>query len=207
MENILYIGTSSASRQQLLKEAEIPFEIVEQSADERACDWGMPLPDLLKTIAVAKMDHVILQQAREGEVRFVLTADTMSTDADGVVHGKPASRADAIAKIKTLRRGGVVATAFCLDKKIWQGGAWHTQERILECVSTTFKLDMPDVWIERYLEAVPYFLNIGGAYIADGYGAQFLQEINGSFTTILGLPMCQVRRALERVGYFKNPLA
>ena len=63
------------------------------------------------------MDHVLLPQGGEGEVRIVLTADTMSTDLDGVVHGKPVSRQDAIHKIKTLRRGGVVATAFCLDKK------------------------------------------------------------------------------------------
>lgn len=202
MKHILYLGSTSRSRHQLLKESKIPFEVVYQSADESACDWGLPFLQLLKTIAVHKMDHVILPPGYEDEIRFVLTGDTMGCDIDGVIHGKPYDREDAIHKIKSLRKGGSVATAFCLDKKIWKGDSWQTQERILEYVNTTYVFDMPDAWIEKYLQAVPYYLDISGAIIVGGYGAQFLKSIQGSYSTILGLPMFEVREALERLGFF-----
>jgi septum formation protein len=204
MKQILCLGSTSRSRQQLLREAQIPFKIVPQLADETVCDWGLPFLQLLETIAVYKMNHVQLPDDHEKEVCFVLTADTLGCDIDGVIHGKPRDREDAIKKIKALRRGGSVATAFCLDKKIWKGDSWRVEERILECISTRYVFDMPDSWIELYLEAVPHYLDIGGAITVDGFGAQFLKEIQGSYSTILGLPMFEVRGALEKLGFFSE---
>lgn len=202
MKHILYIGSMSRSRHQLLREAHIPFAVVPQQADETVCDWRLPFLQLLKTIAVHKMNHVLLPQGHEKEVRFVLTADTLGCDIDGVIHGKPRDREDAVKKIKALRGEGSVATAFCLDKKIWKRDSWHVEERILECVNTRYIFDMPDIWIEHYLQAVPHYLDIGGAITVDGFGAQFLKEIEGSYSTILGLPMFEVRTALEKLNFF-----
>jgi len=202
MKHILCVGSSSRSRHQLLEEAKIPYQVVQQSADETVCDWGLPFVQVLQNIAQYKMDHVILPQGNQDEVRFVLTADTLGCDSNGLIHGKPLDRADAIKKIKALRGGGSVATAFCLDKKVWKNNEWHVGERVLECVSTKYVFDIPDSWIERYLEAVPYYLTIGGAITVDSFGAQFLKEIQGSYSTVLGLPMFEVRLALERLGFF-----
>lgn len=203
MPHTLYLGSTSAARQQLLKEVQIPYTLVTQSADESACDWNLPWQEVIEKIALYKMEHVVLpEDAKQQKHVFVLTADTMGVDIDGVIHGKPIDTQDAINKIKALRRGGKVGTAYCLDRKRYHDGKWITDERILEFVATDYEFDMPDGWIEHYFKAVPQYLKIAGAITVEGYGAQFLKSINGSYTTILGLPMFEVRVALQKLGFF-----
>lgn len=203
MSHILYLGSSSAARQKLLKEAQIPYILVTQSADESQCDWNLHWQEVIEKIALYKMEHVILpEEAKKQQYAFVLTADSMAVDLDGKIYGKPTDTQDAIEKIKALRRGGMVGTAFCLDRKHFINGTWQTDERILSFVSTSYEYDMPDKWIPEYFEAVPYYLTICGAITVGGYGAQFLKSINGSYTTILGLPMFEVREALQKLGFF-----
>ena len=205
MSHILYLGSQSSSRQQLLREAQIPFQLVTQSADESKCDWGVPWQQLVERIALYKMEHVQLpKEVTKQGTCFVLTADTMGVDLDGVVHGKPLDKQDAIKKIKALRRGGRIGTAFCLDKKIFHDGVWSVDVQIQEFVSSSYEYDMPDEWMEKYFTAVPTYVQVSGAITIEGYGAQFLKSIDGSYTTILGLPMFQLREALERIGFYNN---
>jgi len=201
-KNILYFGSKSQSRRMLLEESHIPFIVVNQDADESQCDWGLPLSQLVLSIALYKMQHVIVPDGtHEGDVCFVLTADTMSHDKMGVIHGKPVDRADAIAKIKTARQGSFLCTAFCLDKKVWQSGAWVTIERVADVVSAEFLYVVSDEWIDTYLEKTP-FLDVSGAIAVEKFGNQFLKTVHGSYSTIIGLPLFEVREALEKLGFF-----
>lgn len=203
MPHTLYLASSSASRQQLLKEAQIPFTIVSQSADEKKCDWTLPWQQVIENIARYKMAHVILpEHAKHQKHVFVLTADTMGVDIDGLVHGKPSDKQDAIDKIKALRRGGKVGTAFCLERRSFKDIAWVVEERIEQFVSADYEFDMPDEWIEKYFEAVPQYMKVSGAITIEGYGAQFLKSLKGSYSTVLGLPLFEVREALETLGFF-----
>src|SRR5579872_3966450 len=103
-KHILYFGSKSQSRRMLLEESQIPFTVVDQNADELQCDWTLPLPQLVLSIALYKMQHVVLPNGtHDNDVCFVLTADTMSHDRMGVIHEKPTSRSDAINKIKAAR--------------------------------------------------------------------------------------------------------
>lgn len=211
-KNILFFGSKSQSRRMLLEESQIPFIVVDQNADESQCDWGIPLPQLVLNIAIYKMQHVVLPAGtHEGQVCYVLTADTMSHDKTGTIHGKPVDRADAIAKIKAARDGSFLCTAFCLDKKVWrparrsfsEGGtdAWVIEERIADIVFAEFLYIVPDDWIEIYLEETPY-LDVSGAIAVEKFGNQFLKTIQGSYSTIVGLPLFEVRQALEKLGFF-----
>ena len=139
MKNILLLGSESASRQQLLKNAQIPFKTIGHSADETLCDWGLPFPELLQRIALEKMKHVILPNGKESEICYVLTADTMGKDKNGIIHGKPIDKDDAITKIKALRGEGLVATAFCLEKNQWKNGKWQLIDRITQYVETKYE--------------------------------------------------------------------
>lgn len=202
MKNILYLASQSPSRQQLLSEAQIPFELVCQTADESVCDWGLPLHKLVASIALYKMEHADLSSIdREKEI-FVLTADTLSQDEGGAIQGKPKDRADAIKKIKEARGGTRLCTGFCLDKKVWKNGGWQTVERIEQVVHARYKFIIPDEWIEAYLEKSPG-LNCSNAIAVEQYGGQFLKEIQGSYTAIVGLPLYEVREALEKLGFFR----
>lgn len=199
----LYLGSKSASRQMLLKQAHIPFTLVGQDADESACDWALPLQKVVESIAVYKMEHVILPAGKEGEICFVLTADTLSQDATGAIHGKPTDRDDAIIKIKAARAGMRTGTAFCLDKKVWRSGSWHLERRIEQFVDARYEFIVPDEWIENYL-TISFGLNCSGAIAIEDYGGLFLKMVQGSYTTIVGLPLFELREQLEEIGFFTH---
>jgi nucleoside triphosphate pyrophosphatase len=199
--NKLLLASGSSSRKFLLEQAGIPFEVISQRADESQCDWGLPLQQLVQHLAVYKMDHVIMPKGSEGEIAFVLTADTLSMDADGVIHGKPINRDDAIKKIKALRKGGTCGTGFCIDKKIFTNGIWKTEKRIIGFAKADHVFDVPDHWIKQYIESGQSDGVSGGIRI-EGEGAQFLKSLNGSYSAVVGLPLYEVRQALNELGFF-----
>lgn len=202
--HILYFGSKSKPRRMLLEEAQIPFIVVDQSADETHCDWGLPLPQLVLSIALYKMQHVLLPDGKhEGDICFALTADTMSHDTTGRIHGKPVDRDDAIAKIKAARDGSFLCTAFCLDRKVWRQGKWEIDERIADVVSSQFVYYVADEWIDYYLEHTPY-LDVSGAIAVENFGNQFLKTVNGSYATIIGLPLFEIRQALEKLRFYHS---
>lgn len=203
MKHILYLASKSISRQQLLKEAKIPFKLLSQSADEQACDWGLPLDKLVASIALHKMNQVLLPVGKQQEIIFVLTADTLSQDKDGAIQGKPKDKKDAIAKIKKARHGTRLCTAFYLDKKQFRQGKWHLLERVHQVIAAEYHFVVPDAWIDRYLQNT-ISLEVSNAIAIEVYGTQFLKEVRGSYSTIVGLPMFEVREALEKLGFFRE---
>lgn len=201
MNKTLLLGSTSQSRQALLKQANIPFQLVAQDADEAHCDWGLPMPQVVANIARYKMEHVVMPSGKEGDVHYVLTADTLSQDAAGNISGKPVDRADAIAKIKAARGGMRTGTGFCLDKKIMRNGKWEVAQRIEKFVDANYIFNIPDEWIERYFRDSTG-LHCSGAIAIEEYGNMFLQSVNGSYSTIVGLPMYELREALTDIGFF-----
>lgn len=200
MNNTLLLGSNSRSRKMLLTEAQIPFKEIGHTADESKVDRALPFLELIPAISRYKMEHVVLQKGKEGEIAYILTADTMGITSDGVVQGKAKDKEDAIKMLKALGKQCTTATAFCLDKKIFKDGVWNIEQRIEKVVQTHYDFNVPDHWVERYFTYSPG-LSTASAIAVELYGAQFLQSINGSYTTIVGLPMFELREALEIVGF------
>lgn len=185
----------------LLEQAGIPFQTAQQAADEQACDWNLPLEEVVASIARFKMEHVILPGGNDGDSIFVVTGDTLSQDNEGGIKGKPKDRQDAIKKIKEARAGSSLCSAFCLDKKIYRNGAWQTEKRIEKVVCASYVFNVPDRCIDEYLSNTISMKCDNAVYI-EGYGTQFLKEVHGSYSTIIGLPMFELREALEQMGFF-----
>jgi septum formation protein len=53
--------------------------------------------------------------------------------------------------------------------------------------------------IDSYLAKINP-LDKAGAYAAQGFGAEIIAEIQGSFTNVVGLPMGKTMRALKNFG-------
>ncbi|NRB21967.1 Maf family protein [Candidatus Dependentiae bacterium] len=201
----LLLASKSSSRKDLLTQAEIPFVIVEQNADETVCDWGLPLGKLVESIATHKMKSVILPEddAQEGDVCFVLTADTLGQDSQGNIHGKPKDKDDAIQMISRARNGMRTATGFCLERRVRRGNNWELDKRVLKSVETRYIFDVPDDWIEKYFEH-SIGLKASGAIAIEYYGLQFLKIIDGSYSAVMGFPMFELREALTELGFFRK---
>jgi len=163
---------------------------------------GGTIEDTVLRIAQSKMRHAMLPAGvKASDIAFVLTADTMVQDSTGTVHGKPHDRADAIAKLRAARNGNYLATGFCVARKKWHGGVWVTEEQIELVVTARYLFDIPEHWLDHYLDTT-LGLHCAGAAAVEGFGAQFLKTIDGSHSCIIGLPLYEVREALEKLGFF-----
>lgn len=201
--NLLLLGSGSRSRRFLLSEVGISFVLLEQSFDESTCDWGLPLQKLVESIAKQKMEHLILPKGEEGQEIFVLTADTLTQDCNGNMLGKPETHENARKSLAAVREGKVrVGTAFCLEKKVYKFDTWQTQERILQFVDAQCSFEVPDECMQEYLEKT-YAVHCSGGIMIEGYGEQFVRSIHGSYHTIIGLPLFELREALEKIGFYK----
>lgn len=204
-ENILYLASSSSSRQKLLDESQIPFIAIGHNADEDSVDKKLPFKKLILEIARLKMEHAQLPKGqKEGEEIFVLSADSMGYDEKGIVHGKSKNRADAVEKIRTLSGKLLTsATAFCLDKKRWSDNKWKLIARKESVVESQCKFKVIEKWIDRYLK-YSWAMKSAGAISIELYGAQFLEWLNGSYSAVMGLPLYELREALDELNFFKG---
>lgn len=199
--NILLLASQSRARRNLLSEAEIPFVQIEQSADENACDWNLPLQKLVISIAKHKMGQVLMPLGSKDKELYVLTADTLTEDRQGAVLGKPKNREHAMNMLRSVRAGARTGTAFCLEKKVYRFEQWQTAEQIIKYVEAQCVFSVPEDRLNDYIDNSPA-LSCSGAFTLEGYGAQFFKSIDGSYTTISGLPICELRKALEKIGFF-----
>lgn len=200
MPTMLYIASSSRIRHQLLNEAQIPFKIIEHNADERSISWNGPIENITLAVTQLKMDSIDLDPTTFPKEIILLTADTLTADTDGNLYGKPADLNEAIAMIKQLRKGSVVTTAFCLEKRVYKENAWHIVAKQAEAVSAQCEFSLSDEEILEYFTKQPSALLAAGALTIEGYGNQFLKSVTGSYSAILGLPMFELRNALNKLN-------
>tara|TARA_B100000674_G_C37822158_1_gene906351 strand:- start:358 stop:969 length:612 start_codon:yes stop_codon:yes gene_type:complete len=201
MKYTLYLASSSFSRKRLLELSDIPFSLITQDADESTCSLEQPLESLVQELAELKMDHVALPQGQEGQIAYFLTADTLTMDPQSQLYGKPVDRHDAIRMLQACREGAIVGTAFCLERKLFKDGQWRKQERIVGYDRAWCVVDIPDAFLDFYLDRVP-FTDVSGGITIEGFGEQFVKEVNGCYSAILGLPMYKLRDALYKLGFY-----
>lgn len=186
----------------LLQKACIPFLVIGQDANEADCDWTLPLGDVVLAIARLKMQHAEIPYGRkEGEICFVLTVDTLGEDVYGQKQGKAIDLPDAYKKIKILEQGCHLATGFCLTKNKWDGLRWIEIARKELVVFTDYTLIVPKEWQEKYFENT-IALQCAGSHAGEDFGMQFVKEIKGSYSGALGLPLFELREALEELEFF-----
>lgn len=200
MKHILYLASGSSGRKRLLNQAEIPFELISHTADESIVDIRQPIEVVVRQLAQLKMDHVVVPQGYEGQTVFVLTADTLTLDCNGQILGKPIDREDAIRMILN-REPSLTGTAFCLQKKEFKNGLWHNLDRIVSYDAGWCTVDVADEFIDLYLSKIPYMM-VSGAISVGGFGDQFVKEIRGSYSAIVGMPMFKLREALRAMNFF-----
>ncbi len=196
----LFLASQSISRRLLLEQASIPYMTIKQDADEYSCDWTVSPKKLVSYLALLKMEHAELPAAKESDICFVLTADTVGYDSNNTIYGKAANKAEAVKNLKILAHG-FVATGFCLEKKEYKHGSWHTISQIVEVVESSYIFEVPDDQLESYFKETGA-LETAGSIAIEGYGLQFLKSVQGSYTGIIGLPLFELRKALLQIGFF-----
>lgn len=190
----IVLASASPRRAELLASAGIRFTVVPSTLAESVRPTEAPA-DAVRRLAREKARDV----ARRAEGRFFLGADTVVV-LERRVLGKPRDREDAEAMLARLSgRVHEVMTGFeVYDKEAGRaiGGVVTTR--------VEFKPLLPDE-IRAYV-ATGCALDKAGAYAIQGRAAYMIRRVEGSYTNVVGLPLCEVVEALGQLGALsRNP--
>ena len=167
----------------------VPFRIEVSEISEARLE-GEPPSAYVERLAVEKADCVF-QRTVQRDPAAVLAADT-AVVVDDELLGKPADQTEALSMLARLSgRSHRVLTAIALR---WSGGL----ERELVTSEVRFR---PTTAAERlaYCQSEePY--DKAGAYAIQGLGAVFIENLTGSYSAVMGLPLAETARVLARFG-------
>jgi septum formation protein len=196
----LYLASRSPRRRELLAQIGVHFEPLLFRGSPR--DDREVLEDVLPNelpvayvcrVAQAKAGHgAQLCKMRRLPRQLVLSADT-TLDVDGEIVGKPVDEADAVAILNRLAgRTHRVLTAVAVADE-------DRVEHVLSISEVRFR-ELDDEEIQHYVRTGEP-MDKAGAYGIQGRAAMFVEEIRGSHSGIVGLPLCETALLLRRFNY------
>ncbi len=189
----LVLASRSPRRRDLLQQAGLKFSVSVSGLDESTVAWSTP-ETYTRELARAKAVEV----AKAFPESWVLGADTIVVLEEEVLE-KPASREQA--RQMLTRLSGVthrVYTAFAVVCRARD----HLYQEVVQTAVRFKSLSPAEInWYVHTPE--PY--DKAGAYAIQGLGAFLVKEINGSYTNVVGLPVCEVvdyllRQEIVRLG-------
>ncbi len=181
----LILASKSPRRRELLTKYGYDFKVIESDFNER--DVALNPVDTAKNNALGKARAVYDGLADKNAI--VLGADTV-VFIDGDILGKPVDDRHAMSMLLRLSgREHKVVTGWAIVSK--------KGERVDFCQSTvTFnQLELEDIL--AYVKSGKPLDKAGGYGIQDGYG--LVKEYKGSLNNIIGLPIEEIKLALDKL--------
>lgn len=183
---VVCLASMSPRRRALLAQIGVPHTVAAAHVDESLLSGESP-GDYVARLARLKATTV----RERGESLPVLAADT-TVVLGGVVYGKPADRADALAILGALSgRSHEVLTAVALATESGVGLRVNCSTVRLR------KISRPEM--EKYWETGEPRDKAGG-YAIQGYGAVFVAALAGSYSGVMGLPLLETAELLAAAG-------
>jgi len=183
------LASKSPRRYELLKQVGLDFEVFPSRV----------LEDFVQK--VSPQEHVIrLAEAKARDVAsvypnsWVIAADTIVTIDVGSILGKPRNREEAMEMLGYLsgREHWVLTGISVCHLKKRKGDR--------EAVQTAVKVKMlTSAEMEWYVQTGEFYDKAGG-YAIQGIGSFMIESIRGSYTNVVGLPLCELIQMLSRLG-------
>ena len=180
----LVLGSNSPRRKELLASTGLPFEILPIGVDENYPD-ELEKKLVPEYIAKAKANSVDIDLAN----KLLITADTMVFMQDKII-GKPESMDHAIEILNELSgEKHTVITGLCISGE---------DKQICFSVSTEVKFrSLSDAEIGYYVSKYEPLDKAGAYGIQEWIGLIGVEEINGSYHNVMGLPVSQLISSLN----------
>lgn len=182
----LYLASASPRRRELLAQIGVPFTTQVVPIDETAQPGEAPdayVERLARAKAQAALDTLNDRDA------VVLGSDT-AVVLDGRILGKPVDREDALATLATLSgREHQVLTAVALVSDN------RAEARVVTSTVRFKPLDRTQ--IEAYW-ATGEPRDKAGSYGIQGLAAVFVSQMQGSYSAVVGLPLCETAELLAQ---------
>jgi len=185
---LLILASASPRRQELLTSAGIAFEAIPGETDEEGCQ-GESAEEYVSRLAQRKAEEAAEKHPR----RWILAADTVVVVGQAIL-GKPRDPPEARQMLEMLSgREHRVITGYCILHSSW---GRRREGRVV--TEVRFKV-LTSQEIQWYLDTGEPF-DKAGAYAIQGKAAFMVREIRGSYTNVVGLPLCEVVEALQELG-------
>lgn len=181
----LFLASASPRRRELLTQIGVPFSLLSIAIDETPRAAESPdayVQRLAREKALAGLAHL------DEPAACVLGADT-TVVLDGRILGKPADQAEALAMLQALSgREHQVLTAVALARE---------GDCVVRLVASRvqFRTITADE-AERYWASGEPRDKAGG-YAIQGLGAVFVSGLQGSYSGVVGLPLCETAQLLD----------
>lgn len=184
----LILASQSPRRKYLLEQAGLEFEVIPSAFKESSV--AISDPDTYVTKLAEGKATAVAEIYPES---WVIGADTIVW-SQGNILGKPGSEDEARAMLKQLSgRNHQVFTGYafvCCSKGRNVSSATRTD--------VLFK-NLSDTEIDWYVQSGEPF-DKAGAYAIQGIGTFLVRSISGSYTNVVGLPVCEVIEFLLEEG-------
>ncbi|MBR5580903.1 MAG: septum formation protein Maf [Treponema sp.] len=192
MEPII-LASGSPRRQETLKTLGIPFQVIIPDINEDLIE-GIELEKLPEYLASKKVEYVSKMLPAKQEVPWILGADTIML-MDGKVYGKPADIDEAIMFLKEFSgKTHTVITSIAL----YNGKLKYLSTRTAQTKVTFAPLTQDE--IDWYISTGEWH-NVAGGYRIQGFGSYFIKKIEGTSSTVVGLPLFELYDMLKEQGY------
>lgn len=189
----IILASASPRRQQILKTLGIPY-IVHPAQIEETIPKDMKLEQAPEYIASQKVDYVVRELSKNQQVGWVLAADTVIIYKNKI-YGKPKNEEEARSFLSTLQGNThKVVTGLAL-----YNGAIHYIATRNSINKVTFA-PMSEKDIEWYLSTSEWYGAAGGYRIQEN-GSCFIQKIEGTESSIMGLPIFELCDMLREQNY------
>ncbi|NOX34054.1 MAG: septum formation protein Maf [Deltaproteobacteria bacterium] len=184
----IILASKSERRKDLLEQIGLNFEIFPANINEDMVSINNP-EEYAKELSFLKAKNTALFNPGS----WILGADTIVVIQDKIL-GKPQSVTDAIKMLNQLNNcEHSVYTGFCVINR---------EKKIIIKKSVKTKVNfksLTDGEIHWYVNTGESF-GKAGAYAIQGIGAFLVKGIAGSYSNVVGLPVCEVVETLEKLN-------
>ena len=189
----IILASSSPRRKELLEQVGLKFEIFSPDIDESVC-IGESADHYVQRLAEQKAQAILAQFSDA----IVIAADTILV-LDHKIIGKPESKQHAFEIWTALsdRQHDVLSGVCLLSSQCDPNTIQSMVVRTKVYFQKLSQLDMEQYW------ATGEPIGKAGAYAIQGYAAQFIQRIEGSYSNVVGLPLYETLQLLKNIDQRK----
>lgn len=186
------LASNSPRRKELLHQIFDSFDVIKSDFNEEVVDEKNP-EKLVKVLSSKKAEEVFDRiESNESEL-LVIGGDTL-VYFDGQVLGKPKDEKDAYNTLKKLQGNeNEVYSAFTV---ILKKDSELIKETVLSKSIVTMKT-MADEEIEEYIKTGEP-MDKAGSFSVQGIGNKFVDSIEGSYNSVVGLDIEKLKEVLEK---------
>ena len=185
LNRLLILASNSPRRQQLMRDAGFEFTVKVKDTNE---DFPktMPATEVPEYLAAKKAEAF----RQELDNQIILSADTIVVIDDEILN-KPKDASEAKIMLRKLSgRQHQVITGVCIMTK-------ENTESFIDIANVFFR-DLTDAEIDYYIETCRPFDKAGAYGVQDFIGMVGIPKMEGSYFTVMGLPVHKVYEALSK---------